>query len=54
MVFLIIIIIIIILVRQGLIMQPWLAWNSQCRPNWPQTHTDLPSARTEPGLHFLD
>ena len=34
--------------RQGLTVQPWLAWNSLCSPGWPQvqksTHFCLPNA----------
>jgi len=25
-------------------MKPWLAWNSLCRPDWPQTHRDPPAS----------
>lgn len=27
---------------QGLYRKPWLSWNSLCRPDWLETHRDLP------------
>ena len=30
--------------RQGFSVEPWLSWNSLCRPGWPRTHLCLPSA----------
>ena len=50
--------------RQGFSVQPWLSWNSLCRPGWPQTQKSaclcLPSAgikgvchHARPSVHFL-
>ena len=40
--------------RQGFSMQPWLSWNSLCRPGWPRTQKSvclcLPSAGIK-GVH---
>ena len=41
--------------RQGFSVQPWLSWNSLCRPGWPRSQKSiclcLPSARIK-GLNY--
>lgn len=33
-------------------MQPWLAWNSLCRPGWPQTPRDTSTSAVIKGTCF--
>jgi hypothetical protein len=35
----------LILLRQGLTLELWLAWNLLCRPDWPQIQRDPYSPR---------
>ena len=36
-----------VFLKQGFSVYPWLSWNSLSRPNWPQTHRDLPAAASQ-------
>jgi hypothetical protein len=37
----------VIIFKQGLIMQPQLAWNLVCRPSWPSTHRNPPASASQ-------
>ena len=43
----VVIVIILIILRQDLTMQPWLAWNSLCKPGCLRTHQDPPTSASQ-------
>jgi len=38
------VLILLVILSQGHTMQPWLSWNSLCRPGCPQNHRDSPAS----------
>jgi hypothetical protein len=45
--------VVITVLRQSLIMWPWLPWNLLCRTGWPQIHRDQPTFSLGAGVRAM-